>query len=634
MSVKYLNQSWQENMNRSIIKNIKPSNKPLLVLGLSIFLAPSMVFAQPQSLKEAAASAIANNPEILSRWHNFKAAGNERDAAFGAFLPRVDIATGFGRESRNDPLIKNNYDRNSTTLTLTQMLYDGFGTRNDVKRLDHAELVRALEFLDTSDSVALEAARAFYDVLRYRKLVSLAEDNYVQHRAVFEQIEIRVKAGIGRRVDLEQAAGRMALAESNLLTETTNLHDVSARFQRIVGEAPAKDMEDLKTIPGNIPENAGDAIKLAQSRHPALRAAIENIRSTNYGADVRKAAYQPRVDLRLREDHGNNLNGIMGQNNTHVAEVVLNWNLFNGFSDRARSRQYVEQVNVAKDLRDKTCRDIRQTLSIAYNDVRKLNEQLKYLDQHQLSIEKAHDAYRNQFDLGQRTLLDLLDSENELYQAKRAYASAEHDLAIAYVRTQSGMGSLLTALGITAVNADELPSFDDWSSDADAATQCPADAIALYTVNKDALNARATELMRETNAKQPVATTPAPQAAASPEHLLAQSMKTWISAWTNHNIQGYLNAYAPEFVPADGSSKQSWSAKRKAVIGQAEDIFIDIADIKIVMQGGQRATTEFKQTYRSSKYQDVAIKKLEWERTGDQWLILTEVTVQQLPKGR
>jgi outer membrane protein, adhesin transport system len=82
-----------------------------------------------------------------------------------------------------------------------------------------------------------------------------------------------------------------------------------------------------------------------------------------------------------------------------VAEVVMSWNLFNGFSDRARERQFAEQLNVAKDLRDKTCRDIRQTLLIAYNDVRKLTEQVIYISQNKVAVEKARIAYRQQFDI-------------------------------------------------------------------------------------------------------------------------------------------------------------------------------------------------------------------------------------------
>ena len=102
------------------------------------------------------------------------------------------------------------------------------------------------------EAIALEVVRAYTDVIRFRKLVSLSEDNYVRHRAVFEQIQAKSKAGVSRRVDLEQISGRLALAEANLVTETSNLHDVSARFQRLVGNMPSKDLEALGNLSSGI----------------------------------------------------------------------------------------------------------------------------------------------------------------------------------------------------------------------------------------------------------------------------------------------------------------------------------------------------------------------------------------------
>ena len=84
------------------------------------------------------------------------------------------------------------------------MIFDGFATRNEVRRLSKAKLVRYYELLDSSENVALEAARAYLDVLRYRFLNNLAEDNYVQHKATYEQLLRRTQSGVGRRVDLEQ----------------------------------------------------------------------------------------------------------------------------------------------------------------------------------------------------------------------------------------------------------------------------------------------------------------------------------------------------------------------------------------------------------------------------------------------
>ncbi|MFA5243402.1 MAG: TolC family outer membrane protein [Sulfuricella sp.] len=587
-----------------------------------LLLAPSLAGAQPQTLRETVKNAVLTNPEVLSRWHTFKAAGEERDAAFGPFLPRLDLSAGKGRESRDDPLLQSDYTRNSATLTLTQMLYDGFATRNEVKRLDHARLVRALELQDNAENIALETARAYFDVLRYRKLVNLAEENYIRHRSVFEQIEKKVQAGVGRRVDLEQASGRLALAEANLLTETSNLHDVSARFQRIAGEFPAREMEEISNLSQDLPKEAGSALKIAQTGHPALRASIENVRSASYAASVRSAAFQPRVDLRFKQDHGQNLNGYIGQHENKTAEVVLSWNLFNGLSDVARKRQFIEQANVARDLRDKACRDIRQNLAIAYNDVRKLNEQMNYLDQHQLSIEKARDAYRKQFDIGQRTLLDLLDTENELFQAKRAYSNAEHDLAIAYVRTQAGMGRLLPALGVSAKHEAEVPELENWAAGEDAATQCPADAVTLYTADKNALNARALQMHKES---QPVEQAqPEPVAPVTPENEVAQALKAWSTAWSGQNIEAYLNAYAPDFMPADGSKRETWAARRKNTISRAQSLSLEITGIKLNVRDPQHATTSFRQAYGSTAYRDVALKTLEWERQGNNWLIVRE----------
>jgi len=585
----------------------------------AIWLLPLSVSAQQHTLKSAAQKALAGNPEVLQKWHSYEATAQEREAAWGGYLPRVDLAAGIGREQRDDPLLKRDYSRRSASLTLTQMLYDGFATREEVRRLDHAQQSKLFELFDASEAVALETARAYLDVLRYRKLVELAEENYVRHRAVFEQIQQKAKAGVARRVDLEQASGRLALAESNLLTETSNLHDVSARYQRLVGEAPPAAMAEPAGLDKGLPANGGEALKLAQSNHPAVQAAIENLRASEAAVGTRRAAYQPRVDFKLRNERGTDLNGYTGSTDNRTAEVVLTWNLFNGFSDRARSRQAAEQRNVAGDLRDKACRDVRQTTAIAFNDTRKLTEQLGYLDQHQLATEKARDAYRKQFDIGQRTLLDLLDTENELFQAKRAYRNAEYDLMIAQARTQAGVGRLLGTLDLSRLADRNLPDGAGWEMGADAPEQCPPEAPVLYVANKAALDARAAELLRES------APVPAPQVAPVAEAGLRAAVAAWAAAWSARDVAAHLGYYAESFQPADGISREAWAAKRRRTIDAAAEIRLAIDDLKIATGEGGLMTTTFRQAYQSPSYQDVVTKTLYWQSQQGQWRIVREV---------
>ena len=598
---------------------------PRNILMLCLALSPLLAQAQALTLQGAAQKAVLSNPEVLQRWHAYKAAQGERDAAFGGYLPRLDLSANRGRDHRDDPVLKKDYTRNATTLTLTQMLYDGFATRNEVKRFDHALAVRLFELQDASETAALEAARAYIDVLRYRRLVALAEENYVRHRSVFEQIQKKVQAGVGRRVDLEQAAGRLALAEANLLTETSNLHDVSARYMRVVGEQAPKEMDSLANLTKGMPKDMTEALAATQRGNPALLASIENVRSAYSAARVRDAAYQPRLDLRLKRDHDRNLNGYAGQHESSTAEVVLSWNLFNGLSDVARSRQYAEQHNVVKDLRDKTCRDVRQNVAIAFNDTRKLTEQLGYLDQHQLSIEKARDAYRKQFDIGQRSLLDLLDSENELFQSRRAYSNAEHDLAIAYLRTHAGVGKLLATLGVSKAGDPPPPEPEMWAAGEEAPENCPPDNPQLYVADKETLNARAQELLKELAPAAAASEAPAPpQSETTPERAVAEALKAWTTAWSDRNAQAYLDAYAPAFAPADGRTREAWAAKRKRALERAKEISLDIRDIKLAVRDARHASTVFRQAYRSEQFKDVVLKTLEWERVDGRWLIVGE----------
>lgn len=604
----------------------------MLILGLGLAIACSTsVLAQQDTLKTAAQKAVLSNPEVLQKWHAYQATDNEREAAFGGYLPRLDLTAGVGRENRDDPIMVKDYTRHSTTVTLTQMLYDGFGTRNEVLRLDHARQVRFFELLDSSETVALEATRAYVDVLRYRKLVALAEENYVRHRAVFDQIQKKAQAGVARRVDLEQASGRLALAEANLLTETSNLHDVSARFQRLVGAAPANDLSSVPALHGGLPTESSTMMLAALNRNPAIRGAIENVRAADSAVDVRKAAYQPRLDLRLKNERGSDLNGYNGSTDNKTAELVLSWNLFNGLSDMARSRQYADQRSVAKDLRDKTCRDVRQTAAIAFNDTRKLVEQLVYLDQHQLATEKARDAYRKQFDIGQRTLLDLLDTENELFQAKRAYVNADHDLLIAQARTQASQGNLLQTLELSRVARDELAGPEDWQADGDAAEQCPPEAPEAMVANKEALNARAAEYLRESApsadavAAAGAGTATAAGADAATERDLALSLKGWAQAWMTRDVPRYLGFYSPTFKPSEGRSLAKWEADRRRIIGSARMVKLDLSGIKVTMNGQDNAKTTFVQAYQSPVFRDVVTKALEWRKVDGKWLIEREL---------
>lgn len=406
----------------------------------------------PDPLVQAVKKAVSSNPEVQAKFNNFLAAGSLRDIARAGFLPQVNLSASVGNENRSSPTVPNStYDISSSQLSANQILFDGFFTSNEVSRLGAGVQTRYFELVESAEAVALDSFKAYIDVLRGRELVEIATQNYVEHKQSAALVEERVNSGVGRRVDLEQVNGRVAQSESNLLTELTNLHDVSARYLRIVGDKPPASLPALPepfragVLPGNIEALMHDGIQ----NSPTLLAAVQNARASQIATQTSTSAFMPRVDLQAYASQGNNNNFIAGQNQAQGAAVALSYNLYKGGADQSNKQLTVFNAEQARDLQNKACRDVRQVLSLAFSDVRSLTEKLDYEDRHRLATEKTREAYRQQFNIGQRTLLDLLDTQNEFFEASRSYTNARHDQATAQARTLAAMGQLVKALGAT-----------------------------------------------------------------------------------------------------------------------------------------------------------------------------------------
>ena len=599
-----------------------------------------------QTLKEVAQKVVLTNPEVLSKWHAFKAAGGDVGVARAGFYPRVDYTYSAGKEDLKQPGVADrDYNRNGYSVALTQMLYDGFAVSSDVKRLDKARLTRYFELLDAAEGDALEAGRAYYDVIRFRQLLLLAEANYIEHRSSYELLLRRAQSGAGRRVDVEHAAGRLALAELNLNTEAANLHDVTARYLRLVGEQPPTVMFGPARLERDFPASEADALKLAFKQNPTLRAAVENLESAQHEVEMRRSAFHPKFDLRLRSDRTENNDGVTGTRQQNIAEVVLSYNLFNGGADVARQTIYAERKNQAMDLRDKACRDIRQTLSIAYNEVHRLQAQRSSIDHQVSSIEKTRDAYKAQFNIGQRSLLDLLDTENELLNARRTAVNADVDINQAYLRTQAGIGKLLEFLGLKRLDEKEAPDSSEMATIVESEI-CPPETPKSYLVDIEALTARALAILdaarpaSEQTPAQPAPPVMAPVTpsataakAQSPASIVQDRVTAWAAAWSAKSFGQYAGFYAPAFEPADGSSRASWAQQRERRIAASKRVQVEVKNLKLREEGSDVLFAEFEQSYTSDTYSDVTQKSLKWIKVDGQWLIARE-TVQAPANGK
>lgn len=441
-------------------------NKQLKLTALVCAMAyNTMGFAMGNaSLEESVEKAILTNPEIGARFQDFQSSLEGKNVARGALLPDINVSGWTGREweGKTSSGSSANWNRRGYTLELRQLLFDGFSSINQVKQLGLEKLSGYYELLATVDAVALEASLAHIDVLRYREMEELANENYNMHLSTLRQIEQRQMSGVGRGVDLEQAYGRQALAQSNLMTESGNLNDVLQRYQRIVGAPAAEFLQSAPSVAADLPVNPAnfnDSLK----QNPTLLSKQALVQAANKGKDVARGRLSPTLELRAatgRDKNPNPNNNNYRHAQSSNVQLVASYNIYRGGADSARIRQTAAQEYAARDVRDYTCRNMQQELNIAWNNVKRLEEQIPFLEKHELSTSQVRVAYMQQFQIGQRSLLDLLDTENELFDARRALANARYDLQQAELNWLAQSHKLLPALGL-AQPYEERPEEND-----------------------------------------------------------------------------------------------------------------------------------------------------------------------------
>lgn len=429
-----------------------------LTLSASIFTALLTLSGQSyaQSLTEAVETTIKSNPTILAEGNRRLSVDKQIDQAKSGYYPKVDLNLGIGAESSDNPTTRASGDhhkgltRREAGITATQMLYDGFATKNAVEQSESLAESAGYSVADTAESTSLQAVQVYLDVLRRQELLDLTKNNLASHERIYSQIKLRSDSGVGNQADLDQATGRVSLSQANNNANLGNLEDAKTAFLRVVGEQPESLVEPTEDCCSAAPSTLDDAIAIAYNQHPSLRAAIAQHEAALSQQQGAHAPMQPRVDLELEMNANNDLDGIDGHNNDKLAMFRMKYNLLNGGADSARIEQtgYISEQVRAEALLAK--REIEQDVRLAWNELKRQTDRLEYLRLRTTSSEKTRDAYQQQFNLGQRTLLDLLDTENEVLTSQSDYINAHYDRLFACYWLSESMGQLLQTLELAA----------------------------------------------------------------------------------------------------------------------------------------------------------------------------------------
>ncbi|MGR5167175.1 TolC family outer membrane protein [Vibrio astriarenae] len=419
-----------------------------------IAFATSSVHAQ--TLEQAVAHTIKTNPTIKAQYNEFISKRYLREASGGQYLPSIDLEAGIGYQDIDTPDSGvdwdfGDYTGNEVRVSLTQLLWDGNATLNDMDRTAaDAESVR-LQLLADAEDIALEVARIYLDATKAYELLTLSEGNLRTHKEIYSDIKKRVDSGIGSTADLSQVEARVAKAHGNLLAAQNNLYDVHTEFTRIVGQAP-QGLIYPRADNNFIPRSLQDAIDIAFKDHPVIQVSHADVDSAKFQYKQSKGVNLPTFTIEASQSWRDDMDGTVGSDDETSVMLRMRYNLYNGGSDVANQDNFAYQLNKAKDLRDSSYRQVEEGLRLAWSGLELTQQQKLFLADHVDSASNTVVAYEKQYKIGKRTLLDVLNTENELFEARKSFLDAKYGEQYAKYRILNATGVLLDSLRVESPN--------------------------------------------------------------------------------------------------------------------------------------------------------------------------------------
>jgi adhesin transport system outer membrane protein len=428
---------------------MKPCNLlSSIAIGGALLLSGS--FVQAETLKEAIDTMLQTNPEVRATAYNRLGRDEEVRQAKSGYLPELNFSAGYGVENIQEP-VSDNIHPQIYTLSLRQNVFTGLATKNEVDRQKARVQSEAFLLQGTSENKALRTTEVYLNVLRQQEINRLSKENLETHLRIADQINLRSESGVTTKSDSDQVAGRVSLAQANVISTNTNLTDAQTNYLAVVGHLPT-DLQDPAPIDNLIPASLEDTEAAAIKMHPTLKSADSDLVAREKQYEVAKAPYLPIVDLEVDQNWEKDFSTYStistGSYDTLVAMIRLRYNLFKGFKDEARRAETLQLISEAREIRNNTHRQVVESVRLSWMAYQAIKDQIKYLEQRVDFTKKTLDAYNQQFSISKRTLLDVLDTEAEVIDAKRALVTAKYDGIYAQYRILNGLGQLVKSFDL------------------------------------------------------------------------------------------------------------------------------------------------------------------------------------------
>jgi len=427
------------------------------LIAVSLLPAGAAFAAQPFTITDAINQAVQTNPGVGEAAANRRGIETELRQNQATLLPQIHTEARWAVDRFNiqdtsappplglPPLGNQTWLTGySGTVVVRQLLWDGLATLNQIWRQVARVDAAAYRVHERTELIALDASEAYIDVVRYTHLVAIARENVTAHQTILSNVQARYQGGRAGEGDLQQVQERVEAAKAELAQFEQTLDETRGAFRKTIGIEPY----NLR-VPGrlpSLPRSKDESLAITLDHNPTIQAAQADRDAAKHDFDSTAGAFVPTISLEGRAERGKNVNEIFGRQSDVSGYVTATWDIFRGGQDSWKRAEAAEQYQQQTMAHARLQRAAYESIDKAWAARTLTADRIAALIRQIAADRKVIDAYQKEYELGQRSLIDLLNAQNQLFNANVSLESARSVAVFGDYQLLAAMGQLLQYL--------------------------------------------------------------------------------------------------------------------------------------------------------------------------------------------
>lgn len=390
---------------------------------------------------------------------------HEVDRARAGFGPKVDVNTAGGwgvlsdSTTRSQKLDEGFYPQVRLSASLVQPIWDAFQTRSRVRSAQATLDSMKHRVFDNATSLSLDGIIAHINLLRCRALVQLAQDNVDIHKRILGLATDRASVGADTAADASQAQSRFQRALSSLEEQQDALRVAQDTYTRLTG-IPAESKLNAVPMPPEVYKAPEVVFEQAEKNNPKLAAYMKDVKTATANRELAESAFYPTINLEAGPNYTNRSGDTDRWTWSFDVLFTLRWNIFNSGADVAEFKAASARIRQARQVYYNYVDDLKLDVDSTWSNYLAAQAQYKHYSKAMEYNKYTLNAYNEQFQIGRRTLLDVLDSENELYNSSTQAETARSNIIIGAYRLLALTGTMLQKMNVDTGGLAKTPPVD------------------------------------------------------------------------------------------------------------------------------------------------------------------------------